>query len=242
MQQRYKNQSITFSQSVDTTYVKSATQYSVADGLLAIALALFTYFVSFLLFTFLFRGIFQSGTVIVIIIGAIVVGLIALILRFRNQDFTTVGLTLVRWKRQVIIGFCIGIPIFLLRQFGIISTPSLSIEQRGVALSLVYYFVLIGFVEELLFRGYIQSRLYGIVKSDKMANVIGGVLFAIPHFISILVLRIMFYQAELGIYPIQILWNFVFFVIVHILLNIFYRCYNSLLGVTIIHGFANLYF
>jgi len=59
------------------------------------------------------------------------------------------------------------------------------LEPTGFLLyQFFYYLICITLPEEVIFRGYIQTRLYGMIKNDLLAMAVGGVLFALMRPVS----------------------------------------------------------
>ena len=108
-----------------------------------------------------------------------IVVILFLILRLRKQGLDTVGISKKNWIKSSIFGIIIGLIIFLPRAFaGVVTTnhPGL-----GVVHSIFHYFIAVSFAEEIVFRGYLQTRIYSVVKSDFWAVFFTGFIFALLH-------------------------------------------------------------
>jgi membrane protease YdiL (CAAX protease family) len=135
----------------------------------------------------------------------------------------------------------VGAVIGLIIAVGATIIPALLSGGRwvGLASTLWYFFYMltnIAFVEELLLRGYIQTRLYGAIKSDIAAVIVGGVLFMGMH------IPFQLYNRSGGdiveFFVTNALWLITAF-IMHLVLNLLYRKYNSLTAPTICHFVIN---
>jgi membrane protease YdiL (CAAX protease family) len=92
--------------------------------------------------------------------------------------------------------------------------------------NIFYYFIIISLSEEIIFRGYIQTRLYGLIKNDNQAVLVTGFLFYAMHL-----------PFQMPVNGIQInLINMAVMVFLHFMMNSLYRRYNSLAGATVFHG------
>jgi membrane protease YdiL (CAAX protease family) len=99
-----------------------------------------------------------------------------------------------------------------------------------------YMLVIIALPEEIIFRGYIQTRLFGAIKSDIAASVIGGFLFMGMHIPFQLFNRSGGNLADF--FAANSLWLLTTF-IMHVLFNFLYRKYNSLVSPTVCHFLVN---
>ena len=89
-----------------------------------------------------------------------------------------------------------------------------------------YYFVVIGLAEEIIFRGYIQTRIYGLIKKDVPAIAMTGVLFYAMH---------LPYQMPVNGMQLSLI-NFAIMFALHIVMNFLHRKYNSLAAPMVFHG------
>ena len=161
-----------------------------------------------------------------------------LLLFIRKQKSDTVGLTSTHVRKGILVGLISGTVFSLLNIIPAIQSGSI---WAGFSITLVtntfYYFIVIGFQEEIVFRGYIQTRLYGVIKSDWLAVLICGLMFAAIH------VPFQFYQRNSGNLVDFVAQNFIWLLMTfiwHFVFNLLYRKYNSLTAPTIAHGLMNL--
>jgi membrane protease YdiL (CAAX protease family) len=158
-------------------------------------------------------------------------------LRIRKQRLSTAGFNLSRLKRSLMVGAVTGVILSLCAN--IIPTLLSGGQWAGFDSTLwnfFYMLVIIAFVEELVFRGYIQTRLYGVIKSDIAAVTIGGFLFMGMH-----IPFQMFNRSDgnlIEFFEANYLWLLTTFV-VHLLFNFLYRRYNSMISPTVCHFLVN---
>jgi len=223
--------------SIDCEYKKIIESFARRDGILAIclyiAIVVIIYFgIRFLHLAPLARGIAD------IAISAMMIIVTFILLYMQKQKLHTLGIAKRNCLKSSVVGLVIGTSLFL---FVRIVSPGALFPSEILSLSFVYFalyhFILIGFTEELIFRGFIQTRLYGIIKSDNWAIFITGFLFVALHVIADRFFIAFVPGFEMARYSV---FNIVLTFIAHIGLNALYRKYNSLLGPVILHGLANI--
>jgi len=155
----------------------------------------------------------------------------------RKHKLNTVGLTGYKLKKAVVAGSLFGIAVIL---FGhilprVVLGKALILNSRFLY-QVFYYFIVIGFTEELIFRGYIQTRLYGMIQNDFAAIAVGSVMFSLMH--------IPFQMGMANMQFFEFISNNVTWLLLllgwHIVFNFLYRKYSSILTGTLFHGFLDL--
>ncbi|MCL2189395.1 MAG: CPBP family intramembrane metalloprotease [Defluviitaleaceae bacterium] len=167
-----------------------------------------------------------------------VITVFAVIIKKKNL-LASIGIT----KKNFIQSFFTGIFFSIVIVFALDSFNRIrELIQQGsileILLSITFWFVFVSFSEEVVFRGYIQPRIYGYVKNDIIAVLIGGFLFALMHLPTVIIDHVL--GISLFIFSISFIeWFFMFFLF-HFILNSLYRKYNSIVAPFILHGFMNL--
>ena len=99
-----------------------------------------------------------------------------------------------------------------------------------------YYFVVIGLSEEISFRGFIQPRLYPLLKREWLVVLVGGVLFVGMHYPFQMAARNMTFGEYWPLFisnaPMQLLW--------HLAFTWLYRRYGNLYGSAVLHGCVDM--
>ncbi|WP_083879838.1 CPBP family intramembrane glutamic endopeptidase [Desulfitobacterium dichloroeliminans] len=92
--------------------------------------------------------------------------------------------------------------------------------------------LVISLVEEIIFRGYIQTRLYGLIKRPLFAIILGGILFMLMH------IPFQIGYAKMGLFAyIQVNYITLMFTFIwHVVFDFLYRKYNTIYASTIFHG------
>jgi membrane protease YdiL (CAAX protease family) len=223
---------------VDSAYDDIIGKFSKTDG--ALAILVYVMCVAYIFFGFWVVSYVEQFPLT--IVGAVtLVALVFSVLFLRKQSLNTIGFNKNNWVKSLLIGLTIGLVVFIARTFGIVERSSLS-PSFGFVYAIFHYFLVVSAHEEIVFRGFIQTRLYSIVKLDFAAVFVGGVLFAAPHLLSYFIAGKFIEGFEAGT-PFSIFYSrFMIPFTAHILLNYLYRKYNSLIGPIVLHGFVNLYF
>ncbi len=218
--------------SVDYHYKEEVRNYTRIDGILAIVY----YVILMILYFFMGRLYLNKQIYLGIPINLLCALICILIVLLRKQKLSSLGITKYKLKSSIILGSFLGI-LFLVFN-GII--PALFSERELISADMLlynifYFFTVIGFVEELIFRGFIQTRLYGIIKNNFLAIIITGVMFSLMHIpfqMSHVNMSLSQFFSENTLWLITLVGWHVFF-------NFLYKKYNSIFTGTIVHGFMN---
>lgn len=154
---------------------------------------------------------------------------IFIILKYRNQSLNSVGINKNKILKQVILGITLYLPLFLLnwKSIKILNIESISIW------GFIYMLIEIAFVEEIIFRGYVQQRLRGLINNRYFNLLIAAFMFGIIHipFTLIQFDNITFNDIVLSTMPRMIMH--IYFV------GVFKAGDNSILSSTITHAINN---
>lgn len=223
----------------DNTFVENLKRYTVKDGILA--LLLFSVFVMIYSIVGLVEtklGL-TNNKLILMIIGFIVnvtmVLITLLFLKVKKQDINSIGLIGGKWKASCLTGVIIAGILFFMN-CGQYLLQGKELIDANRLLVLIIYYLSVSLCEEVVFRGYIGTRLNGIVKKQWISIILTGLLFVIMHFPN----RIIAYGMSLQDLTINnISWIADLF-ITHIVLSVIYAKTNSLYGAIIPHWMSNL--
>lgn len=213
------------------TYKEMTAQYNKTDGIIAIAfyvLLLATYAISGMLYSQ--KGLFLSAPMNLLLMGVC----IAIVL-LRHQKLDTIGFTMSNIGKSALLGLVFGMVI---AAFNVIPALLSGKEMIGIGAllyNIFFYFIVIALNEEIIFRGYIQTRLYSLIQSDVIVTILGGLMFGMMHIPFQMFMRnqslLEFLKTNYWMVVIPFMWHFVF--------NFLYRKYNSIVAPTIFHGFMN---
>ena len=117
-----------------------------------------------------------------------------------------------------------------------ISSGAKLLPLKKIASNVIYFFVVIALSEEISFRGFIQPRLYPLVKREWLAVLFGGILFVFMHYPYQMAARGMtaaqYWPQFIASAPFQFFWHLVF--------TTLYRRYGNIYGSTVLHGLVDL--
>ena len=242
--------------STSTLYAERSKTYPVADGVLA--------FVAFTIVLIMISLVGNSN--ILIFVGNLAICAIPFVFSYlRYQEVETLGITKNHILKSSLLGLAVGLAFFLLlptRRLWPLNTPLQVITAVIADLhlyssayfvnSLLFFVIPVAVGEEVLFRGYIQTRVYGVIKNGWLAILTAGVMFAVLHFPlpiyrtavmdGILISSLSSYISAVGnffanYFTYQI---FIFHVTMHVIFYYLYRKYNNLSAPVIVHFLLNL--
>jgi len=159
---------------------------------------------------------------------------VVIVISIMKQGSASIGIHKENLWNAVRLGVMLSlIPIF----WGVLPIVLYSGEFVGLGLFAVLLArtFLMAFAEDILFVGFLQTRLSGFFKSDKIALFVGAALFSFMHVPPWLRLGQLNFD-NLSFFALAVVVWF----IMHFLLVAIYRRYNSLIPVTILHVFVNL--
>ncbi len=205
------------------TYKEMIFHYTKTDGLLAVTM----YVV--LMFIYYFMGVLyiQKQLYLGIPVNLLLIVACIILVLVRKQKLASIGFTLKNIGKSSFTGAVLGfIFSFFMNVLPSILVGGKIISVNQALYNIFYYFIIISLTEEVIFRGYIQTRLYGLIKNDNIVVTLTGFLFYTTHL-----------PFQMPVHGMQInLINMIVFVALHFVMNYLYRRYNSLVGPTVFHG------
>lgn len=216
-------------------YKEQISKYQKKDSFSAIAL----WFIVMVLYTAaglwghrLFNS-FVNSIITNIIAAAICLALV----RLKKEPLSSVGLRLSGKNLLPSLGFGLLLSLIaLIFNFGILPAlmESWPLAPLGnLLINFVYQLIIIAFTEELIFRGYIQTRLYGLFKNNIAALLMGALLFSLMHVPFQLISGGRTFNLEF------IIWLFIL-LFMHLLFNLIYIRHHLLWGGVVFHAFHNI--
>lgn len=121
-------------------------------------------------------------TYIGVLMNLFFVGIVLVILRIRKQGIETIGLCKGNVKLSLIMGISLACLLFFCNCLSNILFEKQSfIPIKEIVIYIVYYFS-VALVEEVMFRGYIVTRLHGFTNRLYLDVLLTGILFLLMHF------------------------------------------------------------
>jgi len=161
---------------------------------------------------------------------------IFLILKLRNQSIRSVGIKSENVVKSIIIGIIGSIPFSVPNIIGAISSGKTINPDMGFWFwSFMYYLICIAFAEELVFRGFLQTRIQGLIKNKWLGIIVVGLLFGIMH-IPYQMIKANMSLLEFVKNDLQHLTTTCF---IHIYLVYLYTRHNNIIAPTVAHAIMN---
>ncbi|MDF2905686.1 MAG: hypothetical protein K0R34_1007 [Herbinix sp.] len=216
---------------IDEEYSKEVQEFSRRDAVYALLIY------TLILISYYFMGVLHAmkniylGNAVNLSLAFLVIGLTLI----RKQPLKSIGISGRNLGKSIVLGL---VPSILLLAAILVIGFAGGSKLAGISSifgNFMYFLFIISFVEELLFRGYIQTRLYGLLHKPIPAIIITGILFMLMH------IPYRMGVAQMGVLE-YITNNYITLLITflwHVIFRFLYSKYNSILAPTIFHAFVN---
>jgi len=167
---------------VPESYIQLVKHYSMKDT--AMAIGLFILYCGVMVVSGFLNEYLTilERTVLGMIINSCFVGVVFLFLVVKKQGIETVGLKKGNIRLSLILGIVLAAILFFCNCLSnIIFDGQVFVPFKTILIYIIYFFT-VGLCEEVIFRGYILTRLYGIVRNVYIDILLSGVLFVLMHF------------------------------------------------------------
>lgn len=166
------------------------------------------------------------------IFSIICTGLVISFCLIRKQRLNTVGFSKKNAGKSFIIGLILIFIVFLLWGIRpIISGISIKADITFIAMKVIHYLIFIAFTEELIFRGYIGTRIYGYFRNKYLAIIVVGIMFTLSH----VPLQMIVSRTSLPEFISANISNLINIFIHHLLSQWLFSKYNSIIAPTLLH-------
>jgi uncharacterized protein len=161
------------------------------------------------------------------IMTALILLLLFVFMKFEKNGniLLSIGLSRKNSIKSIILGLCISVPFIIIKivlvHFKNDSTSALNIQE------FMYYLVCVGFVEEVIYRGYLQSRIEVLFRKKWVSVLCCGILFYIAHISHDII------NGQMNI--ISILLRFMLILVMHIVFLVLYKRSKNLGGSIVLH-------
>lgn len=109
-------------------------------------------------------------------------GVVLWLVVVKKQGVETAGLKKGNIKLSLLMGIVLAAILFFCNCLSNVIFEGQTFIQLSMIILYIWYFFTVGLCEEIIFRGYILTRLYGIVKNVYIDMLLSGVLFVLMHF------------------------------------------------------------
>jgi len=213
---------------MNSQYKLDVSKYQKGDAIIAICF----WFVLMVLYAAAGKVGNLLGVHLITVVSIILpITCIAIVL-IKRQGFSSLGFR----KENLWPSLCIGLLFGILAIISKILPAIIygwELQPFGYLLyQLLFILVGVALVEEIIFRGYIQTRLYGIFKNDVSAILMGALFFALMHAPFQLASGNRAFDLSF------VIWLTVTFVM-HIIFNHIFRKFYSIYGPILFHTLNN---
>lgn len=220
----------------DKEYDNNLKQYTRKDAILSFILFLIiilNYSILAVLQT-KFEFIKENILLVGCIFNVLMIVITILFIKLNKQALSTIGISKGRWKSSIIMGIIVASFLFYNNCISNLINGSKLISIQEILILLVYY-LSVAVCEEFVFRGYIGTRIYGLIKKRWLAVFVVGILFILMHFPY----RMIAYGMTLNDLTIKNFNWIIDLFITHLVFNFIYLKTNSLYGAIIPHWVSN---
>ena len=219
----------------DIGYSNNVKQYTKKDGICAIALFLIMCILYGLIgllskYDFIKNNIKLVGCLFNILIIIITV----IFVKINKQKIDSIGIGKGRCKLSIIMGVILGLFYFYCNCISHLIEGSKLVSLNSIIYSTIYFFF-VALCEEIVFRGYIGTRIYGLIKNKYVSILFVSLLFILMHFPY----RMVAGNKSFIDIASNIDWIINLFIF-HIIMNFIYLKTNSLYGAIIPHWISDL--
>jgi membrane protease YdiL (CAAX protease family) len=212
----------------DKKYKDTLEKYSYNDGIAAIVfyvLVMVLYYVMGVLFD-------KKNLYLGYEVNFFLAILCILFVLIRKQPIKTIGFGKKNLSKSLILGMIISAVLLIINLISGVSGGYRLNTTTKLILNFGYYFFVIALVEEIIFRGFIQTRIYGIIRKPFFAVMVTAFMFMVYH------VPFQMGAAHMGFWEyvlnnhVTLLFTFLW----HIVFNFLYVKYNSIAAPTVFHA------
>ena len=215
-------------------YKQEVARYGKKDALIALGLYVYACVILFLFAVLSRQPNMPLGafTQTIISTSLIIVPCFAMIL-FRKQSIASIGVHTKNLWSALRIGLVLCALILLMNVFLPAFFGSFRLFDFSHMVRVFFLVLFVVFMEDTLFTGYLQTRIYGLIKNDIAAVLTVAFLFAFSHVVTIV--------GMVGIsgFSTVISHQMWFWILTHIIWNLIFRRYFSIIPITMFHAVWN---
>ncbi|MBK1813220.1 CPBP family intramembrane metalloprotease [Clostridium sp. YIM B02505] len=152
-------------------------------------------------------------------------------IKVRKQGLRSIGLKKDKILKSIFLGIIFSMPFNIPLIISEISEKGKILGLTNLILTFVYFFIEIALVEEISFRGFIQTRIQSLIKSKWVSILVVGVMFALMH----IPFQIIKANMPLGDFIVKDSFHLVFTFVIHVYLVYIYTRDNNIISSSITH-------
>lgn len=168
---------------------RNVQDFTVNDGIIAIIYYFYIMILNYIFGLLVFKtSIYKNirGNMLCVItffIPVIIYQLlpIFIIIKVKKQNLKSIGLKKDKSLKSIFLGIVFSLPILISTVVKSINNGNHIIISSNLILLFIYFLIEIAFVEEIVFRGFIQTRIQGLIKSKWTSIIIVGFMFSLMH-------------------------------------------------------------
>jgi len=218
-------------------YKQEVSKYGKKDAIIALCFFVYICVVNYALMVLSRLTSLGDIANTLIAFGFIVVPCFAIVM-LKKQSIASIGIHTKNLWSALGIGAVLAALILLLRAFIPGLVEGWEFHPLNHVMLMLFFTVALAIMEDIVFSGYIQTRIYGLIKNDIAAVLIVGFLFALIHVVA--------YAGLFGISDFSIAsfsTRFPFWIGMHIIYNLVFRRRFSIFPVIMVHtawNFSNM--
>ena len=218
---------------INDKYIDNLRKYNKKDGMLAILLFAIIIIMYALLGILYKNNSFIKDNIKIIgcLFNLLLIIVTIIFVKLRKQGLETIGLK-GRWKLSIILGGVLSLFYFYCNCLDHLINGEKLISITSI-LFLMVYFLLVAICEEFVFRGFIGTRLNGLIKNKYIVIIVTGILFVVMHFPYRMT------AANMSLSDFDIGWLINLFIF-HLIMSFIYMKTNSIYGSIIPHWISDL--
>ena len=161
---------------------------------------------------------------------------IFIIIKIRKQSIRSIGIKTNKIFKSIFLGIIFSIPYLISPIISAVNQGKGILDCKSLIWTFMYIFFENAFTEEIIFRGFIQTRIQGMIRSKWLSIVVVGIMFALLH----MPFRIIKSGVPLGKCIINNKIALASNCVLHIYLVYLYTRDNNIISSTVTHTLINL--
>lgn len=155
-----------------------------------------------------------------------------IIIKMRGQSVKSTGLKTDRILKSILLGILFSLPFVMLSLINAILQGKGIMTLADLIWMFLYFFIEIAFAEELSFRGFIQTRIQGLIKTKWISIMVVGIMFSLMH----IPFQMIKASMPLGQFIINDSIHLAITFVIHVYFVYLYTRDNNIVSSTVAHG------